>query len=807
MALHDGKTVCRTSRWRSKRAFVLGLLLATHWNRRLKSTFSLGTSLRATKLPDAVVDDSGLDTNWKPPSGPGDVKKLDIACIPERILADYNIGTAQNLPLRGILGGSVYARSLRKQVASCSKDDRSVIIFGEPGTKKDMLAFLIHYQRRKGQLLFVDSGTVSSLGVRIFGRPKVQGLLDLAQEGTLIFNNVHRLNKQLLPAVVELANNGTYWSRNFNERRRSNLKVILIAEDQFEELKLISKDAAVRIKVPALRVRREDIESMVKYKLRLLSRTYGKQVPPVEAEALKRLQAYDYPNNLQELFSMLENAWAHLSDGSSLTAEMLWTAQSPSKLDMFKVNLLDVYPGLRSFLQSNWLEKLNHGFTKYVFAALVILLFIGPQTRDANFGLNIFWAWWWPGILLTYPVVGRFWCAVCPFMIYGEIVQRWRVAGGAELQKWPSSVEKYGGWFLYILFYGILMWEELWVLEDTAYLSSCLLLLITFGAMVGSWFFERRIWCRHLCPIGGMNGLYAKLAVTELRAQNGQCKAVCNTFHCYKGGPAEGEGQETDGCPLYSHPANLKDNKNCVLCFTCLRACPHRNVQLNLRAPGVDFGFPFLFPIPGTQTASQHEPSFPEVALLFLLLGAVFCHHLEELVLQVGQSPEILETFQSHAIIAFLVLLFPALMVYAADVVMRQLCNLLVSDLRPPNEFLQLSYSYLPLTWLASLAHYLQLGLVEAGQVLPTAARTGAYFGSQLGLESLSRWMMDLEKQLPSVSFSPDVVAFLQGIVLILAAGFSLQLLKKLGGGNAPYLWIHQLVILALTWELWQIIV
>ena len=44
--------------------------------------------------------------------------------------------------------------------------------------------------------------------------------------------------------------------------------------------------------------------------------------------------------------------------------------------------------------------------------------------------------------------------------------------------------------------------------QDTAYLSSCLLLLITFGAMVGSYFYERRIWCRHLCPIGGMNGLY-----------------------------------------------------------------------------------------------------------------------------------------------------------------------------------------------------------------------------------------------------------------------------------------------------------
>jgi polyferredoxin len=40
-----------------------------------------------------------------------------------------------------------------------------------------------------------------------------------------------------------------------------------------------------------------------------------------------------------------------------------------------------------------------------------------------------------------------------------------------------------------------------WDLPDSAALSSWLLLLITAGAMVGSWFFERRIWCRYLCPI------------------------------------------------------------------------------------------------------------------------------------------------------------------------------------------------------------------------------------------------------------------------------------------------------------------
>eukprot|EP00913_Durusdinium_trenchii_P028780 g26989.t1 len=115
----------------------------------------------------------------------------------------------------------------------------------------------------------------------------------------------------------------------------------------------------------------------------------------------------------------------------------------------------------------------------------------------------------------------------------------------------------------------------------------------------------------------------------------------------------------------------------------------------------------------------------PEVALLFLLLGAVVCHHLEDLLLQVGESPERLE----------------------------------------------------PWTWLGSLAHYLQLGLVEAGQVLPTAARTVEYFVRQLpGQEQADmQWLHEVEQRLPSVSFAPDVVAFLQGICIILAALFSLS--------------------------------
>jgi polyferredoxin len=48
------------------------------------------------------------------------------------------------------------------------------------------------------------------------------------------------------------------------------------------------------------------------------------------------------------------------------------------------------------------------------------------------------------------------------------------------------------------------------------------------------------------------------------------------------------EGQATGGCPLYSHPAQLQDNRDCMLCMTCLKACPNRSGQLNLRFPATD---------------------------------------------------------------------------------------------------------------------------------------------------------------------------------------------------------------------------
>ena len=58
------------------------------------------------------------------------------------------------------------------------------------------------------------------------------------------------------------------------------------------------------------------------------------------------------------------------------------------------------------------------------------------------------------------------------------------------------------------------------------------------------------------------------------------CAGNCSTYHCYKGGPEEPPaGLETAGCPVYSHPAQLVDNRNCVLCMTCDKARPYSRPQ------------------------------------------------------------------------------------------------------------------------------------------------------------------------------------------------------------------------------------
>ncbi|NJO39721.1 MAG: sigma 54-interacting transcriptional regulator [Cyanobacteria bacterium CRU_2_1] len=679
---------------------------------------------------------------------------------------------------QGVVGTSRYAVRLRQAIKKASADRLPVLIFGEPGLGKDTIAALIHFgsDDRKQPLIKINCDTLQANGAELFGRAGGKpGLLEWLGNGTLMLNNVQDLPKDIEKKLLTLLATGEYTPVNRegapeSQKRRSDARIILTSE---RSLPTIQKRVAHPIKVPPLRVTKADIQAQVKYYISLYCRSRGLSQPKVSPEAIRRLQSYDFPGNLSELESLVERAIVQSNGAPVLMEEVFWSVSPKTK--RFRVNLLNAYPKLRQFLRSRWYpDRINYGFTLTVFALVVAILFLGPQTRDANMGLNLFWAWWWPVMLIAFPFVGRIWCAFCPFMIYGELVQTISLKlVPRQLRSWPrQSAEKWGGWVLFSLFVLILLWEELWDLPNTAYLSSWLLLLITGGAIVCSVIFERRFWCRYLCPIGGMNGLYAKLSMTELRAQQGICAATCTTYQCYKGGPQKGEGMETGGCPLYSHPAQLQDNRDCVLCMTCLKACPHRSVEFNLRPPGIELW-------------TSHTPSHHEVALLFLLFGAIFLHRLPEMVMHWNWTID-LDDFSLHAGVSALVLAIPG----AIALFSYGLIYLLNRTLKP-RKFIELAYGYLPLILGGTLAHYLRLGLTEAGQIIPVTLAT-------FGLSGIGT---------PIVVADPAVIAFLQGTTLTVATFLSIILTQKIARQPLLHQLPQHLTTLGFTILLWQLIV
>ncbi len=711
-----------------------------------------------------------------------------------QVLQPYLITKAE----RGIIGKSRYALRLRQEIKKASEDREPVLILGEPGLDKDNIAALIHFNsaQRREAIAKVNCSLIQASGADLFGRFGGNlGLLAYLGKGTLVLNNVQELPAEVLPKIVQLLEKRTFQpvGSETDEMIACETRIIMVSEKRQSTCESHIKHS---IKVPSLRVRKVDIKPHVEYYISLFCRDRGIPKPKITTEALRSLQSYDFPNNLKELKFLVERAIVQSLGAPALHESVFWSTKPKGK--KFRFNLLNAYPNLRSFLRSDWFpDRLNYGFTMTFFALVVAMLFLAPQTRDRNVALNFFWAWWWPLILMGFPFVGRLWCAICPFMIYGEVVQKlslWLFP--RQLKPWNrDAAERWGGWFLFGLFVLIYLWEELWNLQNTAYLSAYLLLLITAGAIICSLIFERRYWCRYLCPIGGMNGLFAKLSMIELRAQQGTCSAECTTYQCYKGGAKKGEGLETNGCPLYSHPAQLQDNRDCVLCMTCLKACPHRSVELNLRPPAIELW-------------TTHVPRTYEVALLLLLLGGAFLHRLPEIQAAIAWHFGVTvndTAFLPHLGLSVLILLIVAAIPLAAYGTMRSLHFITVNWKRncqdqqlpygittcKPKPFIQLAYGYLPIALGANLAHYLRLFLQEAGRILPVTWATFGMDGSYL----------------PIFIAHPAVIEFLQGTTLIVSVLLTWALTQKIAKQSWRSLLPQHLSTVILAIALWIIIV
>src|SRR5512138_1947573 len=241
----------------------------------------------------------------------------------------------------------------------------------------------------------------------------------------------------------------------------------------------------------------------------------------------------------------------------------------------------------------------------YIFAILAGL--IGTPVGSHNFSIVFVWiAWWAILILVAVPFFGRGWCAVCPIPLPGEWLQRGAVLGPQELnredaenakafagknlralrglggKRWPRALRNI--WLQNISFLLLALFSS--VLLTTPNITGIVLTAMLFAAIGLSTVFERRAFCRYLCPVGGFIGIYSQIAPIELRIKDKQICANCKDKPCYNGSSAG------YGCPWDVFPGGLSKNTYCGLCMECIRTCPYDNIAVNLRPFSADLAKP-----------------------------------------------------------------------------------------------------------------------------------------------------------------------------------------------------------------------
>ena len=460
-------------------------------------------------------------------------------------------------------GGSTKAIKLRKQLQEIWNDPSNtspIILSGPKGSGKSELAEEIVYQLPSWQTKMVhrlrlDDG-INFLDT-ILGTTLHPGLLDdlsIQANTTLVlkgFQSQHVDSKdsfdrrgELIDVLDTLVTKGQFYSTYDNSTKAFLPRIIGCTQrpPQYFTERCGKDFKATFIKVPSFEQRKSDIKAIAAAKIKLLETNFGLSNVQLSKEGRQRLLDHRWEvDGDAELDSELHSGL------ELLAAEKKWNPFVTNSLEprhllvnayneKIRKRLLYDVPLLRNIVMSAWVpgKTLTYIVTP-VFILINLILFLGPQTREENAALTIFWAGWWPGIMLVFPFLGRIWCTVCPFMAVGNIFQEFSTNMGVQLKKWPSWAKDSGPVFAFGLFYAILMWEELWDLPQSGALSACLLLLITSGAVVNSVIYEKRLWCRYFCPIGAMNKMFATLSMTEVRTWKSNCEG-CTTAECINGG-------------------------------------------------------------------------------------------------------------------------------------------------------------------------------------------------------------------------------------------------------------------------------
>lgn len=232
-------------------------------------------------------------------------------------------------PFHDMIGTSPAMREVFGIIEKVAKTDANILIIGENGTGKELVARAIHRQSERANEVFisVDMGSITEtlFESEMFGHVKgaftdakqeKPGRFEVASGGTLFLDEIGNISLQQQSKLLTVLQNREVYRVGSNTPRPIDIRLLcatnmpiheMVDKNKFRQ-DLLYRINTVEIHVPPLRERVEDIPLLVEHFISLYSQRYRKNIKQCEPAALKKLEMYTWPGNVRELQHAVERA-------------------------------------------------------------------------------------------------------------------------------------------------------------------------------------------------------------------------------------------------------------------------------------------------------------------------------------------------------------------------------------------------------------------------------------------------------------------------------------------------------------------
>jgi transcriptional regulator with GAF, ATPase, and Fis domain len=267
-------------------------------------------------------------------------------------------------PLEVIIGASEGITIVKNQIQQVAPTDSSVLITGETGVGKELVAKAIHNlsRRKNGPFIPVNLAALPQdlVASELFGHEKgaftganekQKGRFEIADDGTIFLDEIADLPPNVQVKLLRVLQEGTFERLGSSRPIRSNFRVIAATNKDLQreiDRGTFRQDLYYRlnvfpIRLPSLRERKDDIPKLAHHFIEKFGKRLGKRVQRVPSDGMKKLVEYPWPGNVRELEHFIERA-VILAEGNTISFSGLekMQTQSSSDEDHLTVSLAEV---------------------------------------------------------------------------------------------------------------------------------------------------------------------------------------------------------------------------------------------------------------------------------------------------------------------------------------------------------------------------------------------------------------------------------------------------------------------------------